>query len=185
MSARFARRRLRLYGWLVALVLFFAIRMAVTLLTPAPPAALAEGVYQVQRVVDGDTLLLVGDMRVRLQGIDAPETVKPDHPVEPWGPEASEFTRRFVAESDHQLRLTFGPERLDAYGRHLAFAWHGDRLLNEELVRAGLARARLDYRYSGTMKRRLRLAEQEAQHAGVGIWSPSDVAGMVMPAAGE
>ena len=49
-----------------------------------------------QRVVDGDTLLMVGGARVRLEGIDTPETVREDYPVEPWGPEASAFTKEFV-----------------------------------------------------------------------------------------
>jgi endonuclease YncB( thermonuclease family) len=46
-------------------------------------------------------------------------------------------------------------------------------MLNEELVRAGLAHARLDYRYSGPMKRRLAAAQAEARRAGRGIWSSS------------
>ena len=54
------------------------------------------------------------------------------------------------------MRLTFSLERKDRHDRFLAFVWNGDVMLNEELVRAGLAQARLDYRYSGTMKRRLR-----------------------------
>ena len=38
-------------------------------------------------------------------------------------------------------KLSFGNERLDDYGRYLAFVWDGDKMLNEELVRAGLARS--------------------------------------------
>ena len=130
-----------------------------------------KGFYTVERVVDGDTLLLTTGTRVRLQGIDTPETVRPDSPVEPWGPEASAFTKQFVAQSDGQVRLSFSNERLDKYGRLLAFVWHGDTLLNEELVRAGLARAKTEYRYSGTMKRRLVQAEQQARDQRLGIWS--------------
>ena len=69
------------------------------------------------------------------------------------------------------MRLTFGLERRDQHDRFLAFAWNGDVLLNEELIRAGLAEARLDYRYSNTMKRRLAAAQEEAKRAGRGIWS--------------
>jgi micrococcal nuclease len=129
------------------------------LLTPPGangPESLAEGIHQVRRVVDG---------------IDTPETVKEDHPVEPWGPEASRFTKDFVAKAGGRVRLTFGLERRDDYGRFLAFVWNGDVLLNEELVRAGLARARLGYRYTSTMKRRLARAQEEAQHAKRGMWS--------------
>jgi micrococcal nuclease len=136
---------------------------------PAPPETLAEGLYDVQRVVDGDTLLLANRARIRLIGADTPETVKPHHPVEPWGPEASKFTRQFVAGK--QVRLEFDRQRLDRYGRFLAYVWVGDRMLNEELIRAGLARAELQYHYSSSMKRRFRRAEDEARSAGRGIWS--------------
>ena len=69
------------------------------------------------------------------------------------------------------MRLTFSLERQDRFDRFLAFVWDDDRMLNEELVRAGLAQARLDYRYSGLMKQRLAKAQDEARRAGRGIWS--------------
>ena len=62
-----------------------------------PPVTLEEGTYRVERVVDGDTLVLANQGRIRLIGANTPETVMPDHPVEPWGPEATAFTKRFVA----------------------------------------------------------------------------------------
>ena len=135
------------------------------------PDALAEGSYQVERVVDGDTLLLANRARVRLIGADTPETVKPDHPVEPFGPEASDFTRRFVAEAGGSVRLQFDSERVDDYDRFLAYVWSGDRMLNEELIRQGLATARTTFRYSSSMKTRFSRAQEEAQAARRGIWS--------------
>ena len=86
----------------------------------APP--LAEGRYRVEYVVDGDTLKLAGPpagpFTVRLIGVDTPETVKRDHPVEPFGPEATQFTRDFLRGG--LVRLQFDRERLDVYGRTLA-----------------------------------------------------------------
>jgi micrococcal nuclease len=156
--------------WLVgALVVLW--RTFVLENVPQGPELLEEGIHAVQRVVDGDTLLLAGGARVRLQGIDTPETVRENWAVEAWGPEASHFTKQFVARAGQRVRLSFGPERKDRHGRFLAFVWSGDVMLNEELVRAGLARARLDYRYSGVMKRRLAKAQDEARRAGRGIWS--------------
>ena len=95
-------------------------------------------------MVDGDTFVLAdAKEHVRLIGADTPETVKPNWPVEPWGPEATAFTKQFLAGGE--VRLEFdGPPR-DKYGRMLAFVWVGDRMLNEELIRAGLARAELQY----------------------------------------
>ena len=142
---------------------------------PAPPDVLLPGTYRVERVVDGDTLELENSARVRLLGVDTPETVKPNHPVEPWGPEASAFTRSLIQGQD--IRLEFDKERVDRYGRYLAYVWYRDeasgeeKLLNEELIRAGLGRAATEFRYSDNMKRRFRRAEEEAQAAGAGIWT--------------
>ncbi len=133
------------------------------------PQSLPEGVYQVKRVVDGDTLLLTNGCRVRLIGADTPETVKPDHPVEPWGPEATQFTRQFIGHGE--VRLQFDRERIDKYGRLLAYVWVGKRMLNEELIRAGLARAEPQYHYSKAMKDRFLAAQMEARAARRGIWS--------------
>lgn len=125
---------------------------------------------QVERVVDGDTILLADSKeRVRLIGVNTPETVKPNSPVEPWGPEASQFTKQFLAAG--KVRLEFDGAHRDKYGRLLAFVWVGDRMLNEELLRAGLARLELQYRYSAAMKARLQQAENEAKAARRGIWS--------------
>lgn len=154
-------------------ILLLIIWRANSAIAPAGPERLEEGVHEVERVVDGDTVLLTSGARVRLQGINTPETVKPDHSVEPWGPEASQFTKDFIKNAGNKVRLSFSLERKDRYDRFLAFAWNGEVMLNEELIRAGLARARRDYRYSEAMKRRFTQAQDEAQRAGRGIWSNS------------
>jgi micrococcal nuclease len=134
------------------------------------------------RVVDGDTIIVTPldqrressspspQARVRLLGVDTPETVQPGHPVEPWGPEASAFTQQFLASSD-QLELRLDRRRKDRYGRFLAYVYVEGRMLNEELVRAGLAKV-VDYPGdSPQIKRLLRDAEEEARHNQRGIWS--------------
>ncbi len=144
---------------------------------PQPaPEALAEGVYAVQRAVDGDTLVLANGARIRLIGADTPETVKPNWPVEPFGPEAKQFTERFLTNADGRVRLQFDRQRQDKYGRFLAYVWADSHMLNEELIRAGLAKAELQYPYSSTMKTRFRRAEEEAQSASRGIWSEQPAA---------
>ncbi len=155
--------------WVLFLLLI--VWRAYTAKVPRVPERLEEGVHEVRRVIDGDTILLASGARVRLQGVNTPETVKPDHPIEAWGPEASQFTKDFVKKTGNRVRLTFSLERKDRYDRFLAFVWSGDVMLNEELVRAGLAYARRDYRYSNTMKRRFTQAQDEAKRAGRGIWS--------------
>ena len=136
---------------------------------PTTPDELGVGPHRVEQVVDGDTLKLANKARIRLIGADTPETVKPDHPIEPWGPEAADFTKRFIG--DEPVRLEFDGDRKDRFDRYLAHVWVGDRMLNEELIRAGLARARTEFPYSQSKKRLFRHAEDEAKAAGRGIWS--------------
>ena len=109
---------------------------------PAGPTA-----ADVTRVVDGDTIdvrMPEGDEEtVRYIGIDTPETVKPDTPVQCGGPEAHEVNERLVG--DRTVTLRFDAERRDVYGRLLAYVYlprPGGKPLfvNAELVRRGLAR---------------------------------------------
>jgi micrococcal nuclease len=134
--------------------------------------AWTSGEYEVERVVDGDTLLLRNHQRVRLQGIDCPEVAHEGHPeVDPWGPEATTFTQVFIRDAHGRVRLEIDGEARDHYDRWLAFVYDGDRLLNDELVRAGLARAKLNYDFSQAKKDELRAAQLEAQRAARGLWS--------------
>ncbi|MAT70933.1 MAG: hypothetical protein CMJ58_15585 [Planctomycetaceae bacterium] len=137
---------------------------------PSAPGELQE--LRVERVVDGDTLLLEPDhTRARLQGIDTPETVKEDTPVQKWGPEATQYTKDFIRGAGGRVQIEVDGEYADQYGRRLVFVWNGDRLLNEELVREGLARPKLAYDYSQAKKDRLKAAQRDAQRARRGLWS--------------
>lgn len=140
----------------------------------APVEIGESGFYRVHRVVDGDTVVLDGGTRVRLLGVDTPETKAPDRPVEPLGPEAAEFTRSHV--EGRMVRLQFDRERKDRYDRLLAYVFIDDWFLNEELIRHGFSRAQLQYPYGSAMKRRFRAAENEARQARVGIWADRFVA---------
>ena len=175
-SSPFARRRgfhsKKTAMLLVAILVAILARFWQEYGRPVAPESLAEGAHQVRRVVDGDTFVLDSGARIRLMGVDTPETVKPNHPVEPFGPEASQFTKDFLA--DGRVYLTFDRQKVDRYDRFLAYAWRDERMdlmLNEELVRAGLAQAKTGYRYSDRMKKRFRRAEDEAKAARRGIWS--------------
>jgi micrococcal nuclease len=169
-AVRFPHGRGRRGFWLLAVLAALVVyRLAHHAGETTAPEALAEGVYEVARVVDGDTLLLANHARVRLIGVDTPETVRPEHPVERWGPEASRFTQDFIGRGP--VRLTFDQERKDRFERFLVYVWVDERLLNEELLRAGLARAELGFHYSQAMKKRFREAERAAQRERLGLWS--------------
>jgi micrococcal nuclease len=122
-------------------------------------------------LVDGDTLHVGRGWRrttVRLIGVDAPETVHPEKPVEFYGPEASEFTGKSL--TGKWVRLEFeARDQTDVYGRLLAYIFLEDgTLFNRDLVRHGYARAytRFPFRY----QKEFRLAESEARNAGRGLW---------------
>lgn len=103
---------------------------------------LLEGV--VTNVVDGDTVLVdvAGDVRrVRLIGVDTPETVHPRKPVQYYGPEASVFTKQ--ALSGQRVWLEYDVAPLDKYQRHLAYVWLERPGRDEEAVRRGMFNARL------------------------------------------
>lgn len=127
---------------------------------------------RVIRVIDGDTLLLDGDERVRLIGVDTPETVHPTAPVERFGKEAGTFTRRLV--EGKRIRLEYDQangavSHKDRYGRTLAYVFLGDgTFLNAEIVRRGYGHAytRFPFRYLEEFRR----YEQEAREARRGLW---------------
>jgi micrococcal nuclease len=107
--------------------------------SPAPAVAREATVL---RAVDGDTIL-VRDRdgrteRVRYIGVDTPESVKPNSPVECFGHEASDFNKQLV--QGRRVRLVPDHEAQDKYGRSLAFVYVGDTLVQSELLRRGYAR---------------------------------------------
>ena len=122
----------------------------------------------VERVIDGDTILLDGGERVRLIGVDTPETVHPSKPVEYFGKEASAFTRS-MAEGK-RVRLEYDWQRQDRYGRTLAYVFLEDgRLLNAEIVRQGYGHAYT--RFAFQRMEEFRALEREARENGRGLWA--------------
>ncbi|MGQ0634683.1 MAG: thermonuclease family protein [Planctomycetaceae bacterium] len=171
-TPRWRPRRRRFSVRFVVLLLLAALavwRLAQLDPDRAPPPPRQESVVFVRRAVDGDTLLLSDGQRVRLLGVDTPETKREETPIEPWGPEAHEFTRRHV--EGRSVLLRYDRERRDKYNRLLAYVYVGDFFLNEELIRAGFGRAITNHPYQESMKRRFRQAEREAREAQRGIWS--------------
>lgn len=132
----------------------------------------------VVRVIDGDTVdVRIGARveRVRLIGVDTPETVHPEIGAEPWGPEASEFTKRHLPPGT-VVRLELDVQERDRYGRLLAYLYLPDgRMLNALLLEAGLAQLLTvppNVRYADVFVR----LQREAREAGRGMWSEQPVA---------
>lgn len=144
---------------------------------PAPDARrTGEGqTAVVRRVVDGDTLIArIGgdDERVRMLGVDAPESVRPDRPVECFGPQASARTKALLPRGT-RITLATDPSQgeRDQFDRLLAeVSLPGAAItVNERIIAEGYAAVfRGDGR--GRLQPRLRAAERAAREARRGLW---------------
>lgn len=138
-------------------------------------------------VIDGDTLeVQIGTQteRVRLIGIDTPETRHPTRGVECFGREATRRTTEFAAGAQVQLEADPSQDDRDRYRRLLRFVWLPDgQLLNEQLVAEGFA---FEYTYDAAYayQARFRAAQQTARTEGRGLWSASTCAGQAAAAPG-
>lgn len=137
-------------GSLLALLSFVgctsAFRRADTTASTGAPTSTTPGApATVVHLDDGDTVDVRIDgrtERIRLIGIDTPETKKPNTPVQCYGPEASAFTASLVPEGT-EVRLVRDAEPRDPYGRLLAYVYRASDglFVNLELARLGYADA--------------------------------------------
>lgn len=124
------------------------------------------------RVVDGDTIWVRmpdgAEEKVRYIGIDTPELAMGSADAEYLAGEAAARNAQLLAAGDIELELDV--EERDPYDRLLAYVWAGGVLVNEQLVLNGYARAR-DYPPNLRRQPQLRLAEDKAREAHLGIWA--------------
>ena len=100
------------------------------------------GLYDVVRVVDGDTIIVNIDgeeTKVRFIGVNTAESVHPDETKNTEiGKESSEWTAELL--SGQQVYLEYDIDKTDDYGRTLAYVYLSDgRMVQEELLKAGMA----------------------------------------------
>ena len=133
----------------------------------------AQGPFAVSRVVDGDTVrvLIEGqEVPVRLIGIDTPETVAPNRPVECAGPEASVYAEQLMSGDRVYLELDPTQGTYDSYDRVLAYVWlEGDVMVNLAMLQTGLAE---EYTYDDAYKYQqlFRQVEEQARDDLLGQW---------------
>lgn len=149
---------------------------------------------KIERVIDGDTAIIsfIFDdgskylkERVRFIGVNTPETVHPNKPVEYYGKEASNFTKKEL--TDQIVWLQTDVEVKDRYGRMLAYVWlkepTKDELDDENVIREYMFNAKLlldgyaqlmtvqpNSRYSNLFVHFQREARQESR----GLWSENN-----------
>ena len=150
-----------------------ALRVTAVLLAAALSVAAGgsgEQVVTLDHVIDGDTIRLVDGSRVRLIGIDTPET-DPNIGEECFGAEATAFAEDLLAEGD-EVRLEFDDERRDQYGRTLAYVYRASDglFVNAEMLRKGYATVEL-YEPNLDHARQFRRLERRARLRELGLWA--------------
>ncbi|MDZ4163802.1 MAG: thermonuclease family protein [Smithellaceae bacterium] len=132
----------------------------------------------VVRVSDGDTITVETregtKIKVRLYGIDAPETDKKDHrtgkhlrPGQPFGDEAHHYLSVLIEGKTVRLEIL----EIDRYRRMVSVVWLDGRNINLEMIMAGLAEAYTEYLTQKPLRQRFLHSQEEARERRLGIWS--------------
>lgn len=130
---------------------------------------------KVKRVVDGDTIELENGEKVRYIGINTPESVKVNSPVECFGKEASKKNEELV--EGKSVRLERDVSDKDRYGRLLRFVYLEDgTFVNDVLVREGYARVST-FPPDVAKAEQFKMAEREARENKRGLWADDTCAG--------
>lgn len=120
--------------------------------------------YAVERVIDGDTIVLEDIGTVRLIGVDTPESVDPREPVQYFARESAAYLRSLV--DGRRVRLAYDWQRVDKHNRVLAYVYLADdTFVNDEIVRQGYSSAYVKYPFRYLDQ--FRAAEREAR---AGVW---------------
>lgn len=171
--------RARLF--LLILVLLLAAAVIYALRTSPPKLPLfgssrnvsQPGFYKVLESADGDTIVV--DMggtseRVRLVGVDTPETHHPDKPVQCFGQAASDFTSQLLSGKAVRLESDKQSTNRDRYDRLLRYVYtESGELLNKKLITEGYGFAYTSFPFDKSNE--FRAAEDQAKQNGAGLWS--------------
>jgi endonuclease YncB( thermonuclease family) len=152
--------------------IFLATLVQVLLLTSTSYAGrIIEGM--VKAVYDGDTVLLTtreeSRLKVRLYGIDAPETKKPDKPGQPYG----DVSKRTLMFKIMGRRVTAEIVDIDQYKRAVAVIRYEGRDINREMVADGMAWAYRQYLHAPYESEYI-TSETRARSRRVGLWQDSN-----------
>jgi micrococcal nuclease len=140
-------------------------------------------VYSVVHVVDGDTVDVDIDgntRRLRLIGIDTPETVDPRKPVQCFGKEASNRAKELLTGKKVSLEADASQGDTDTYGRLLRYVYIDGQSFNKKMIADGFAfeyTYKIPYKYQTEFKQ----AQQDARVQNKGLWSPSACNGKATP----
>lgn len=129
----------------------------------------------VLHVIDEETTVIAINGQpttVRFIGVNTPETVKPNSPVECFGKQASIFTSTHLNGQNVRLETDPSQGTYDKYNRYLAYIWLGSELFNKTLIEQGYG---YEYTYNTPYKyqREFKAAQRDAQAHHRGLWNPT------------
>ncbi|WP_017729326.1 thermonuclease family protein [Halalkalibacterium ligniniphilum] len=128
---------------------------------------------------DGDTINVIynGEPEsVRFLLVDSPETSHPRLGEQPYGQEAKEFTSQLVMNANTlELEFDIGPKR-DRYDRLLAYVYADGKMIQEELLKNGLARVAYIFPPNTRYVDQFNALQEKAQQEGIGIWEVENYA---------
>ena len=152
----------------------------VTSTLPAITAPSTDDLYLVTKVIDGDTLEVERNNikeKVRLIGINTPETVDPRRKVECFGREASDYAKKTLSGQSIHLVFDSSQDQRDKYGRLLAYIYLSDNsLFNLQMISAGYA-YEYTYKIPYLHQAEFKSAQATAKTNKLGLWSPSSCNG--------
>lgn len=151
----------------------------------APPTDIVETTYKIVRIVDGDTLVINYngvDEKVRLIGVDTPESVHPDATKNnEFGKIASDFSKNYL--DGKEVTLQFDVQERDQYGRILAYVYINGAMYNKTLLQEGMAKVATyppNVKYVDDFK----ALEKTARENNKGLWAyANDSTSISTPAA--
>lgn len=173
MSRRRTRRKI------ISLLLSILITLAVSYANKHPDqtgqvaSKVTAGSYRVTEFADGDTIVV--DMngrneRIRMIGVDTPETHDPRKNVECFGKAASEFTKQLIGDGTVRLEADSLSTNRDRYDRLLRYVYTADnKLIQAEIIKNGYGFAYTSFPF--TKLEEFRQYEKEAREQGRGLWS--------------
>ena len=152
------------------IIFFTALMWSKSILPPSANGFVdRDNLYQVVRIIDGDTVEIEYEdvlTSVQLIGVNAPETVHPSKPIEPYGKEATAFLQKLLLHKF--VYFEFDRNKRDKYDRLLAYVYRDsdDLFVNIELIRQGYGK--VDARFPFKYMKLFQYHESQARTAGKG-----------------
>lgn len=179
-SMKFGKRQQKkLVRLVIALIIAGLTWYANQHIEPPPQVAgtITPGYYQITNFEDGDTITV--DMngkkeRIRMIGVDTPETRDPRKPVQCFGHAASEFTKNLIGTQNVRLEADPLSDNRDRYNRLLRYVYLPDeQLVQAEIIKQGYGFAYTSFPF--TKSDEFRAHEEIAREQNRGLWGSCEI----------